>query len=333
MKQILFTLVALVFSLEPSAQAMEKPSFHTQGTPTGKPTGPLKPSEYWWAPHVSPNGPVIVLVSLPQQIMNVYRNGILVGRSSISSGSKDHPTPPGVFTILEKNRSHRSKTYDNAPMPHMQRLTWCGVAFHSGHLPGYAASHGCIRLPYDFSKLLFDLTQTGGTVVVSDGKNPHPYFASNPGIVLSNKDSSQSAAKSLGKNDYEWNPQHSTTGPITVLISGSDRILYVTRNGVRIGRASLQIRGVGKLGDQVFTLLDGTTGGGSLWAPNRTAHRWMSMTTGSGRKTGIEALHKRIVLNPEFAVKLHDALTPGATLVITDQAAERKPLNDVTFGR
>jgi lipoprotein-anchoring transpeptidase ErfK/SrfK len=112
-----------------------------------------------------------VLVSLPQQTMYVYRNGILIGRSSISSGSKGNSTPPGGFNILEKKKTHYSKKYDNARMPNMQRLTWTGIAMHSGQLPGYPASHGCVRLPYDFSVLLFDATPNGGTVVIGDGKN------------------------------------------------------------------------------------------------------------------------------------------------------------------
>ncbi|MGB8464405.1 MAG: L,D-transpeptidase family protein, partial [Terrimicrobiaceae bacterium] len=154
----LLRLLALFAVLISTAQAVEKPSAHTKGTPTGKPTGPLKPGEYWWRPQLSPNGPLIVLVSVPEQIMHVYRNGILIGRSTVSTGSRGHATPGGVFSILEKKQEHYSKTYDNAPMPNMQRLTWTGIAMHSGNLPGYPASHGCIRLPFDFSQLLFSAT-------------------------------------------------------------------------------------------------------------------------------------------------------------------------------
>jgi hypothetical protein len=85
-----------------NAYAVEKPSFHTQGTRTGKPTGLLKPGEYWRKPQLSPSGPLMVLVSILQQNMHVYRNGILIGRSTVSTGSKGHATPGGVFTILEK---------------------------------------------------------------------------------------------------------------------------------------------------------------------------------------------------------------------------------------
>src|ERR1700742_3880120 len=95
-------LVAVFAVLIATSMAMNQPSFHTKGTPTGKPTGPLKPGEYWWQPEISPSGPVMILVSLPQQTIHVYRNGILIGRSSISSGGKGRSTPPGVFNILEK---------------------------------------------------------------------------------------------------------------------------------------------------------------------------------------------------------------------------------------
>ncbi len=162
-------ILALSLALCINAQAMPQPSFHTKGTPTGTPTGPLKPGEYWWNAQLSPSGPVVVLVSVPLQTMSVYRNGILIGRSTVSTGTKGNATPGGVFSILEKKDEHYSKKYDNAPMPYMQRLTWTGIAMHSGNLPGYPASHGCIRLPYDFSQLLFSATAKGGTVVVADG--------------------------------------------------------------------------------------------------------------------------------------------------------------------
>src|SRR3982750_4092578 len=193
-------ILALSVALLTSVQAVQKPSAHTKGTPTGKPTGQLKPGEYWWKPQLSPSGPLMVLVSVPEQAMHVYRNGILIGRSTISTGSKGHDTPGGVFSILEKQQSYRSKKYDNAPMPNMQRLTWTGIAMHSGQLPGYAASHGCIRLPYDFSQLLFATTASGGTVIVGDGKTPVPRLASNPGLMLAPKDFSPEMLLPLGKN-------------------------------------------------------------------------------------------------------------------------------------
>src|ERR1044072_4807329 len=101
-----FALLATLTVVLCSAYAVEKPSFHTQGTRTGKPVGSLKPGEYWWRPELSPGGPLMVLVSIPQQVMNVYRNGILIGRSSVSTGSKGDATPGGVFTHFEDNKQH-----------------------------------------------------------------------------------------------------------------------------------------------------------------------------------------------------------------------------------
>src|SRR5262245_29804498 len=225
------TIVAISVGLLTASQAMEKPSFHTKGTPSGKPTGTLKPGEYWWTPQLSPSGPVVVLVSIPQQTMHVYRNGILIGRSTVSSGSKGHSTPGGVFSILEKKQTHHSKTYNNAPMPYMQRLTWSGIAMHSGQLPGYAASHGCVRLPYDFSQLLFSATNRGGTVIIGDGKPPVPRLASSPGLILAPTDFTPEMLHSLGKNDYDWHPERSLEGTITIVISSADQAMYVYSNG------------------------------------------------------------------------------------------------------
>jgi hypothetical protein len=101
-------------------------------------------------------------------------------------------------------------------MPNMQRLPWTGIAMHSGNLPGYPASHGCIRLPFDFSQLLFSATSKGGTVVVGDGKTPVPHLASNPGLLLAPKDFTPAMLRPLAKNDYDWHPERRTSGPIKV---------------------------------------------------------------------------------------------------------------------
>jgi hypothetical protein len=312
--------------------AMERPSAHTKGTPTGKPTGPLKPGEYWWAPVVSPTGPVVVLVSVPLQVMHVYRNGVLVGRSSVSTGAVGHGTPAGVFTILEKKQSHRSKKYNNAPMPNMQRLTWSGIAMHSGPLPGYPASHGCIRLPYDFSTLLFSLTEKGGTVVIGNDKTPQPHFAANPGILLAPTDLSPDMLKTVEDGAFDWRPERSPEGPITILVSGADKAMYVYRNGNPIGKAAIRIEGEEPLGGHVFSMLDGETEKWSLLAPFRKARNWMTVADqGNAKRSSFEDLAKRVSFNPEFATKLYDLLTPGATIVVTDEAAVRKAARDFTI--
>ena len=114
----------------------------------------MAPGDFLWAPQASPEGPVMVLVSLEKQRAYVYRNGVLIGISTVSTGAPGHATPTGIFTILQKQVDHKSNIYDDAPMPYMQRLTWTGIAMHAGRLPGYPASHGCIRLPRAFAQHL-----------------------------------------------------------------------------------------------------------------------------------------------------------------------------------
>ena len=322
-------VIAIFASIVATSLGMDQPSFHTKGTPTGKPTGALKPGEYWWKAGLSPRGPVVVLVSLPQQTMHVYRNGILIGRSSISSGTKGNSTPPGIFSILDKKETHYSKTYNNAPMPNMQRLTWTGIAMHSGQLPGYPASHGCIRLPYDFSALLFDATSKGGTVVIGDGRTPQPHLASNPGLMLAPKDLTPAMLRPLAANQYDWRPERSASGPITVVVSSADKALYVYRNGNPIGRAALEVKGR-RLGEHVFTLLEGATGKPSQLAPGRQAGRWMRVD-GAGKSVTAEKLAARLQFSPEFAHKVANEIAPGTTVIVTDAPAVRKPVVDSTY--
>jgi hypothetical protein len=111
-------------------------------------------------------GAVSILISLPGQIAYVYRDGVLIAASTVSTGKRGKSTPAGEFTILQKRVFHRSNLYSNAPMPFMQRLTWTGIALHAGHLPGYPASHGCIRFPREFAQRLFEITELGTAVSV-----------------------------------------------------------------------------------------------------------------------------------------------------------------------
>src|SRR3954447_22062345 len=104
----------------------------------------LKPGQWVWAPKIAPAGPILLYFDPGRLFATVYRNGVRIGVSTISSGREGYETPTGVFTILEKNKEHHSKTYDDASMPYQQRLTWLGVALHAGNFPGFPASHGCV---------------------------------------------------------------------------------------------------------------------------------------------------------------------------------------------
>jgi lipoprotein-anchoring transpeptidase ErfK/SrfK len=119
--------------------------------------------------------PILISVSLNRQTLDVYRGAHLVASSKVSSGMPGHETKPGVFSILEKRRFHHSNIYSGAPMPWMQRLTRSGTALHAGAVPGYPASHGCIRLPFSFAPKLFQMTAVGGNVLVAnDQLSPKP---------------------------------------------------------------------------------------------------------------------------------------------------------------
>jgi L,D-transpeptidase-like protein len=117
-------------------------------------------------------GPVLAVVSLAKQRISVYGRAGLIGQSLVSTGMAGHRTPAGVFSVLQKHKFHRSNIYWNAPMPYMQRITWSGVTLHEGPVPGYPASHGCIRLPHQFAVKLWGLTKIGARVVVAPGDAP-----------------------------------------------------------------------------------------------------------------------------------------------------------------
>ncbi len=125
------------------------------------------PKAAWTKPAWRPGG-VRVVISIPQQKAYVFEDGELVATSPVSTGKPGHETPVGTFRILQKKVHHRSNRYANAPMPYMQRLTSYGIALHAGKLPGYPASHGCIRLPWSFAKKLYGITDFGTKVTVTD---------------------------------------------------------------------------------------------------------------------------------------------------------------------
>lgn len=298
-----------------------------QSSPIDLPPSQLKPGEFIWSPEAVPAGPLVMVISLDEQRAYVYRNGLRIGVSTVSTGKKGHETPTGVFTILQKRKDHTSSLYDDAPMPFMQRLTWAGVALHAGRLPGYPASHGCVRLPYEFARRLFDVTNFSMTVVVAseaqhDSELAHPgLFAPGAKPVLNRQD----VASLPWAQPHQWHPEKSPQGPLTVLVSSADQRVLVIRNGVEIGRARISVApGVGLFGTQAYVMLAGTAATPSNVVPGRPALRWQSIPmpgyeASAGATFDSEAT-RRISVPPEFAKLVYDALTPGATVVLTDAA-------------
>lgn len=136
-----------------------------QVIPTAAPPVVLEPPPTKTVAEVIDDG-VLITVSLASQQMHVFREGVLWRSTPVSTGKRGKETPPGVFAILQKKTFHRSNLYSNAPMPFMQRLTWDGIAIHAGRLPGYPASHGCIRIPEAFARDLFKITGSTSTAVI-----------------------------------------------------------------------------------------------------------------------------------------------------------------------
>jgi len=267
-------------------------------------TADLKPGDYLWHPEVSPAGPVVVLVSLPDQVMYVYRNGVRIGRSTVSTGTAGHRTPTGVFTILQKKVDHESSIYKGAKMPNMQRLTWTGIAMHAGQLPGYPASHGCVRLPEDFAEKLYTVTKLGTTVIIADNKSS-PVNTTKPGLLFSGAPT-QASATAAG---FTWTPEKAPNGPVSIIVSTADRTAYVYRNGVEIGRTA--IGGVERIsGTYVYSAL------ATLDSSGR--RDWISTASVGGRPPNLKDLANRVAIAPQFLADVRVLITPGTTLVLSD---------------
>ncbi len=127
--------------------------------------------------------PIMAIVSLKSQQVTFYDADGWIMRAPVSSGTKGRETPAGVFAVVEKDKDHHSSLYDDAWMPNMQRITWNGIALHGGPLPGYAASHGCVRMPYDFAEKLFDRTRIGMRVIISPF-DVEPVAFSHPSLLV-----------------------------------------------------------------------------------------------------------------------------------------------------
>lgn len=271
--------------------------------------GQLKPGEWVLKPEIAPAGPVLVYVDLGRQRATVYRNGVRIGVSTISSGKDGHETPTGVFTILEKNKEHRSKTYDNASMPYQQRLTWMGVAMHAGNLPGFPASHGCVRLPMEFAKRLFAITPMGGTVVIAGG-NEDPVKRPAAGVLapVMAGVTPVPAMPLSPEGQFTWAPQASPSGPVSIIISTGDQQVVVLRNGVEIGRAHAV---VAQQSDepQVMTLSGGAK-------PEWIQVGVSSLTAEPAEIISTERV-EQMHLPQAFVTAMRSVITPGTTVLVT----------------
>jgi hypothetical protein len=293
--------------------------------PIDTPINQLKKGEFLWMGEAVTSGPVVMVVSITEQRGYVYRNGILIGATTVSTGRPGHLTPTGVFTVLQKQKEHRSTIYDGAPMPYMERLTWGGIALHAGGLPGYPESHGCIHLPTEFAQRLFDISPNGMTVVIGTDQT-EPEQVAHPGYLAPVKFVGGQPVEPevfAPKEDEVWQPELSPSGPVSIVLSQASQLVVVYRNGIEIGRARLSVAGDTPLVNHALVLSEGPSSVPDPFVPDPTKYIWLRIgVPGHLGEQGTQvdpSAVARIKMPADFAARINGVLTPGATLFVTNE--------------
>jgi hypothetical protein len=311
-------------------------------------------------------GPLQIIVSIADQRISLYENGALIARSSVSTGVERHPTPLGVFSVISRHKWHRSNIYSGAPMPYMQRITWSGIALHAGELPGYPASHGCIRLSNHFAVRLWHLSRRGTRVIIAP-EDVRPLeithaqlFSRKPQVAsaspeagtatLASNDSVAAAAThvSLGAGTAEAAKASEPASarvrpkkvvPISVFVSRQSGRLFVRRGFKPLFDVPITIRDLAEpMGTHVFSVMESQNEG--------TAVRWtvVSIPERSGLIKGPSGSHKepllpdqanaaleRIDIPQDVVDRISELLTPGSSLIISDHGISRETGKDTDF--
>jgi hypothetical protein len=314
---------------------------------------------YWWGDHTfrhkhqhghtksdltkkpqfqdTSKGPLLIIISVAEQRISLYDDGALIARSSVSTGVKDHPTPLGVFSVISKQRWHRSNIYSAAPMPYMQRITWSGIALHAGVVPGHPASHGCIRLKNDFAARLWHLTKRGTRVIIArddvqpvEVTNPHLFqpkavsdsAAFQPGAVAGNgigtaaetQGSPVSSTETLETASLQV-PGAARAGgapkkivPISVFVSRKLSRLFVRQGFSQLFDIPVKIEDPEEpLGTHVFTAIESQNEGAAIrWTVVSLPEEFPRMSDGATKER--EAPAKQTALSVSLPDKANAAL-------------------------
>jgi lipoprotein-anchoring transpeptidase ErfK/SrfK len=311
--------------------------------------GPALPNEL----AAKAQGPLTVVISLDRQELTLYSGGAPIARSRVSSGKAGHGTPTGIFSVIEKDRWHRSNLYDDAPMYYMNRITWSGVALHQGVVPNYPASHGCIRLPEAFARQLFGVTRLGTRVIVTRGEAapadithaalfvpvkppaPAPEVVAELPPVFSDelqpihphwlktamlagaapiRLETNEAKLTDPAGDAAGQKKPLKAGAISVFVSKKEGKLFVRKGFQPVLEAPVTIaRADEPIGTHVFTALATDDANGSA--------RWQVVSvpsSGKAPKLDAAAALDRIGIPAETRARISALLSPGASLIVSD---------------
>ena len=318
-------------------------------------------------PEDPPKGPLQIIISIADQRVSLFDNGVLIARSSVSTGTQGHPTPLGVFSVISKQRWHRSNIYSAAPMPYMQRITWSGIALHAGVVPGHPASHGCIRLKNDFAIRLWHLTKRGTRVIIAHDDvlpveitNPHlfqpkavsgsPEFqattvAGKSTLVSKAETPESTSLQSLSSAPAGGAPKKMV--PISVFVSRKLSKLFVRQGFSPLFDAAVKIENPEEpLGTHVFTAMEFQNEG--------TAIRWTVVSipdefpriegATKGREAPVKqtalsvpspdkanAVLNRIEIPQDTVERISELLTPASSLIISDNGFSHETGKDTDF--
>ena len=312
-------------------------------------------------------GPLQIIISIADQRISLYENGALIARSSVSTGVEGHPTPLGVFSVLSKKKWHRSNIYSAAPMPYMQRITWSGIALHAGDLPGYPASHGCIRLTNDFAIRLWHLTKRGTRVIIApedvrpvEITNPQ-LFAQKPRVASA---SPESGTATLASNDSvsaatTHAPLVSNTDegakasdpasagvraqkvvPISVFVSRQLSKLFVRKGFTPLFDVPIKIRNLAEpMGTHVFSAMEFQNEGAAIrWtvvsipeksSPIKEIHQ--GCTKNRPCRTKQTPFWSASTYRKMWLIEFLELLTPGSSLIISDHGISHETGRDTDF--
>jgi hypothetical protein len=307
-------------------------------------------------------GPLQVIVSIADQQISVYDNGALIARSEVSTGVPDHPTPLGIFSVITKHKWHRSNLYSDAPMPYMQRITWSGIALHAGPLPGYPASHGCIRLKMDFAVRLWHLTKRGTRVIIAPTDvqpveiahpllpQPKPKTATISDDTLIEMAEAHSLSTATDAAQPAAIPNSAQKKkPLSIVVSRKSNTLYVRQGFQNLFETPVTIQDPeAPLGTHLFTLMAAPTDGAEYRWTVVTIPKSSRASQASKRRKPVaketvgmsplepspgqaSAALARIEIPGDAMEQIAELLTPGSSLIVSDYGISKETGHDTDF--